>query len=189
MDRATRTLLGGGAVLAPALHTLTDLMEFAGGGFSAVQLGMNYGAFVAMPFVLIGLYAIQKPSMGTDGLVGALAYGVAFVYFAGTTMYAIAYPISDYATLLQELGVIYTAHGVLMVFGGTLFGSAVVRAGIFPRWTGLALILGVAINVLVAAVAVPPILQGIGGGFRNLAFVAMGVVVLRGEPEHRQRAV
>jgi hypothetical protein len=188
VDKATRTLVGSGAVLAPALHTLTDAMEFAGGGFSTVQLGMNYAAFVAMPFVLIGLYAIQKPSMGADGLVGALAYGVAFVYFAGTTMYAIAYPISDYATLLQELGVVYTAHGALMVVGGTLFGSAVVRAAIFPRWTGLALILGLAINVLVAAVAVPPILQGIGSGFRNLAFAAMGVVVLRWAPE-RKRAV
>jgi hypothetical protein len=164
-------------------------MEVVGDGFSGVQLAINYAAFVAMPFVMIGLYALQKPRVGVEGLIGALAYGAAFVYFAGTTMYAIARPIADYPTLLEELGVIYTAHGALMVLGGILFGAAVSRARVLPRWTGLALITGVSLNMFVALIDAPPILQVVGSGVRNLAFVAMGVEVLRKPSEHLQHAV
>jgi hypothetical protein len=60
----SRTLVGIGAIVAPALHTLTDFMEVYGGGFSTVQLAVNYVAFVAMPFVMLGLFAMQRPKIG-----------------------------------------------------------------------------------------------------------------------------
>jgi hypothetical protein len=183
-----RTLVGTSAVIAPALHSLTDVLEALGGGFSVPQLGLNYVAFVAMPFIVLGLYAMQRPRMGWLGLSGALTYGAAFVYFAGTTAYALARGTPDYATLLRELGGLYIAHGVLMVAGGIIFGAAVIRARVLPPWTGFALIAGVSLNLLVAVLPAPPIVQTVGSAVRNVAFIGMGVALLRPLPPSRRAA-
>jgi hypothetical protein len=177
-----RTLVGTSGVIAPALHSLTDVLEALGAGFSVLQLGLNYAAFVAMPFSVLGLYAMQRPRIGWLGLSGALAYGAAFVYFTGSTAYALARGTPDYATLLRELGGLYIAHGVLMVAGGILFGVAVIRARVLPPWTGFALIAGVSLNLLVAVSPAPPILQTLGSAVRNSALIGMGVAVLRPQP-------
>ncbi len=73
---------------------------------------------------------------GWLSLVGAVSYGAAFTFFAGTAMYALVRKTSDYATMVGELGSLHMVHGVLMVVGGLLVGVAVVRAGVLPRWTG-----------------------------------------------------
>jgi hypothetical protein len=43
-----------GAILAPNLHTAPDAMEWLQGGFSQVQLWLNYLAFLPLP-VLSGI--------------------------------------------------------------------------------------------------------------------------------------
>lgn len=179
IDLRTRVLIGIGALVAAVAHTFTDVLEAAQGGFSVPQLALNYAAFLILPFVTLGLHAVQRERSGWTGLVGALAYGASFVYFAGTTTYALARATPDYATLLSELGLPYTLHGALMVVGGALFGTSVVRAGILPRWTGLCLLAGVGVNLLVALVPAPPLLQIAGSALRNVAFAGMGVAVLR----------
>jgi hypothetical protein len=173
-----RVLIAIAAILAPALHSATDLMELVA-GFSAIQLGLNYLAFLVLPFLMIGLYAVQRPYVGALALAGALAYGASFIYFAGTATYALARGTPDYATLLDELGLLYTAHGALMVAGGVLFGVAVVRARVLPAWTGIALVAGVAVNLLLALGAAPPISQIAGTLVRNVAIMGMGASLLR----------
>jgi hypothetical protein len=174
---ALRRLVATGAILAPALHSFTDLLEIAA-GFTPPQLLLNYLAFLALPFVVIGLHAVQQGAAGALGLAGALAYAASFVYFAGTTIYALARHTPDYATLLAELGWPYTAHGALMIAGGALFGVAVIRARVLPAWTGVTLIAGVALNLVVALSALPPILQAGGTLLRNIALIGMGVALL-----------
>jgi hypothetical protein len=68
-----------------------------------------------MPFLLIGLYAYQRPRIGWVGLIGSLIYGVAFIYFAHTTLIALEESIPDYEMLWRKLGSVYTFHGGLMV--------------------------------------------------------------------------
>jgi len=51
MDGWTRRLIAWGAMVAPALHTVTDAMEWAQGGVSAPQLWINYVAFVPLPAI------------------------------------------------------------------------------------------------------------------------------------------
>ena len=75
-------VVGLAAVAAPALHLLSDVMEWTSGGFTRPQLLINYGAFVAMPATMLGLYAVQRPGIGLSGLPGAVLYGFAFVYFS-----------------------------------------------------------------------------------------------------------
>lgn len=42
--------VGIAAVVAPALHVITDVLEWHHGGFSTVQLWLNYLAFLPMPW-------------------------------------------------------------------------------------------------------------------------------------------
>ena len=127
-----------GAIVAPALHTVTDAMEWINGGFTAPQLWLNYVAFLLIPAVMLGLYGIQRPQISKVGLAGALLYGFAFVYFAHTTLTAIAGNVPDYDQLWAQLGMIYTIHGVAMLVGGGAFGWATIRALSVSRLGGLA---------------------------------------------------
>jgi hypothetical protein len=84
-----RHLVGLAALIAPAIHVLSNLMEVLGGRFSASQLWINYASFMVLPFVMVGLHVAQRALGGWPSLAGALLYGSSFVYFAGTTQYAL----------------------------------------------------------------------------------------------------
>jgi Ca2+/Na+ antiporter len=57
------------------------------------------------------------------------------------------------------------------------FGIAVARAGLFPRWTGYALAVGV---ILVAATnSLPDPARTVAAAMRAAAFIGMGAAVLR----------
>jgi hypothetical protein len=161
------------------MHVLSDLMEVLSEGYSAWQLWINYASFLILPFLIVGLHIAQHARGGWPSLAGALFYGSSFVYFAGTTQYALVQKIPNYEALLAELGLIYWTQGALMVLGGVLFGFAVQRAGVFPRWTGVLLVIGVLLNLLVGLLPVPDISQVLGSVLRNVALKGMGVALLR----------
>lgn len=48
MDRLT----AAGAIAAPTVHTVTDVMEWVHGGFTPLQPRLNYLAFLPLPAVL-----------------------------------------------------------------------------------------------------------------------------------------
>jgi hypothetical protein len=185
MDDHTRRLLALGAITAPALHTLTDAIEWAQGGFSPLQLWLNYLAFAALPFVMIGVYAYQRPRVSRVGLLGAVLYGYAFVYFAHTTLVALETRARTYHDLWTDLGHLYTLHGAVMVAGGLAFGWATARGGVFPRWTARLFLAGVTTNLVVAFLPVPEIVQVAGSTLRNTALVGMGVAIARAPRDPR----
>jgi hypothetical protein len=174
-----RTLIGSAAVVAPALHTLTDVMEVAQGGFSPLQLWLNYAAFLPMPAIVIGLYAVQRPHVSRAGLAGALLYGVAFIYFAHTTLVALSGAAPDYASLWADLGGLYTLHGAVMVTGGALFGWATLDARVLPGWTAWMFLAGIGLNLLVALTPLPDLVQTAGTVLRNAGLIGMGWTVTR----------
>jgi hypothetical protein len=180
VDDSVRRLVAWGALLAPAVHTLTDVLEWAQGGFSPPQLWLNYVAFLPLPAVMIGLYAVQTPRISRFGLLGALVFGFAFVYFAHTTLLALETGVPTYDRLWEQLGGTYTLHGALMIVGGLAFGVASVRAGVLPAWTSRLFLLGIALNLVVALVPVPDLLQTIGSGVRNAGLIGMGWAVAGG---------
>jgi hypothetical protein len=179
MDRLAFRLTALGAILAPAVHTVTDLLEWLQGGFSPTQLWLNYLAFLPLPAVLLGLYAAQRPRIGTLGLVGAVGYGIAFIYFTHTTLLAVALATPDYETLWSSLGATYTIHGALMIVAGGAFGWATLRAGVFPRWTGATFLAGIALNLALGLLPLPDILQTVGTLLRNAGLVGMGWALWR----------
>jgi hypothetical protein len=174
MDRPTQTLVAAGAILAPTLHTVTDVIEWLQGGFSPAQLWLNYLAFVPLPAVLLGLYAVQRPRISRLGLLGALLYGFSFVYFTHTTLLAIALRSPTYEDLWHHLGRTYTAHGAIMILGGACFGWATLQAGTLPRWTAGLFLSGLAVNLVLGLLPAPDILQTLGTTLRNTGLVGMG---------------
>jgi hypothetical protein len=178
--RALQFAVGIAALVAPALHSISDLMEWTGGGFSAGQLWLNYAAFLPMPWLLLGLHAVHPRPPGILGLVGALLYGAAFTYFAHTTLLALAERTPDYEALWQQLGFAYTLHGALMVAGGLMFAAAMLRARWLPRAAVVLFGLGTLANLVLALLPTPDVLQGFGSAVRNAGLVAMGCAVLRG---------
>ena len=151
------------------------------GGFSPVQLYLNYLAFVPLPAIVLGLYAGARPSISRLGLWGALLYGFAFVYFTSTTLFAIAQRSPDYEALWPQLGGLYTAHGVLMIVGGACFGAATLSAGVLPRWTGWLFLTGIAVNLVLGLLPAPDLLQTLGSALRNTGLIGMGWAALQRE--------
>jgi hypothetical protein len=169
-------LVGLAAVVFSAVYFLSDLIELAQHGFSNSQLVLTYVAEAAVPLFVIGLYAVQRPRIERLGLLGAIVYAYAFIFFTGTVMLALVDNTPDWDALVDRLDPWVTIHGALMVLGGLAFGLAVIRAGALPRWTGMLLIAGV---VLVAASSgLPEIAQTAAAGVRDIAFAGMGASVL-----------
>ena len=169
-------LVGTAAVVFSALYFFSDVWELAQGGFSTPQLLLTYVAEAAIPVFVLGLYAAQRPQIGTLGLLGAVGYAYAFVFFTGTVLLALVNRSPDWDTLVGDLGPWVTVHGALMLAAGCAFGTATVRAGVLPRWTGVMLVVGV---VLVALGAVlPSPVQVVCAGVRDLAIAGMGMSLL-----------
>jgi hypothetical protein len=179
-DPGMAALLGIGAILFSLLYFITDIIELFQGGFSTSQLVLTFAAEAAIPFLVLGLYSVQRPQIGRLGLVAAAAYAYAFVFFTGTVLYALVNHTSDWEMLQKDLGAWMTIHSALMVVAGVALGVAVARAKVLPRWTGTTLIAGM---VLMASTAgLPELIRTLAAGVRDLAFAAMGASVLGGVP-------
>jgi hypothetical protein len=168
--------VGALAVSFSLLYFLSDLIEAAQGGFSDGQLWLTFVAEAAIPAIVIGLYLAQRPRIGRLGLVSALGYAYAYLFFSYTVVFALAEGTPDFSALGDELGFAMTLHGAIMVFAGIGFGWATIRAEVLPRWTGAALALGV---VLVAATqGMPEGPQLVAVAVRDLGFAGMGAALL-----------
>jgi hypothetical protein len=170
-------LIGLSALGFSALYFVSDLIELLQGGFSTAQLALTYAAEAAIPLFVLGLYALQRPRIGRLGLVAALAYAYAFVFFTSTVVFALIDRTNDWNALTSKFGAWIAVHSALMVIAGIAFGVAIVRARVLPRWTGLALILGM--FLMTVATAMPDVAQTAAAGVRDLAFAGMGVALLR----------
>jgi hypothetical protein len=177
--------VGLAAVLFSAIYFVSDVIELAEGGFSTPQLVLTYVGEAAIPLFVIGLYAAQRPAIGRLGLVGALGYAYGFIFFTGTVTFALANHTRNWDALVDRMGPWISIHGALMVLAGLAFGWAVIRARVFPRWTGVTLMAGV---VLVAASSgLPEAAQTAASGVRDAAFAAMGASALFARRSRLQR--
>src|ERR1700675_1882555 len=170
------SLIGVAAVAFSALYLLSDVIELAQGGFSTAQLVLTYISEAAIPLFVIGIYAAQRPSIGRLGLLGAVGYAYTFVFFTSTVVFALVQHTSDWSALENQMGGWIAVHSVLMVVTGLVFGYAVVRAGVLPRWTGALLMLGVL--SMVVATALPTVVATGAAAIRDIAFAGMGAALL-----------
>lgn len=181
MTASTRAAIGIAAIAGSALYVLSDAMELANGGdlFTA-QLWVTYLAEASIPFFIVGLAAAQQPRGGWMSLAGAVLYGLAFVGFSATVLYPLVTGERDPDQVFEDFGAIYDAHAALAAVGGTLFGISVLRAAVFPRWTGIALLAGLALTAVLVGAGAPEGVQTSGTALRGLAFAGMGLSCLQG---------
>ena len=104
---------------------------------------------------------------------------ISFVYFAHTTLFALAIGSPDYETLWVELGSVYTIHGAVMIVGGSLFGSCTLRARVFPAWTAWLFLAGITMNLALGVMPLPDVLQTLGTTLRNAGLIGMGWALAR----------
>jgi len=175
-----RVAVGYAALIAPILHSATDVMEWIQHGFSTPQLWLNYVAFLPMAWLLLGVHALHDPRPGIIGLIGAILYGAAFTYFAHSTVYAISEHIPSYDILWSRLGTIYTVHGAFMVAGGLLFAGSAWHAAWLPRPSVAMFAAGLIVNLLLALIPAPDILQTFGSALRNVGLALMGYFLVFG---------
>ncbi|MCW2750324.1 MAG: conserved rane protein of unknown function [Aeromicrobium sp.] len=177
-------LVGVVAVAFSMLYLVSDVIELAQGGFSTLQLALTYAAEAAIPLFVVGLFVVQRPRIGALGLVGAVTYAYTFVFFTSTVVYALVNDTHTWSELTTQLGAWMTIHSVLMVVAGVVFGAAVIRAQVLPRWTGITLIVGMVL--MAVTVSLPDVTQTLSAAVRDLAFAGMGASVLRrAQSEHR----
>ncbi len=181
-----RLFIGLTALISSSLYLLSDLVELVQGGLNPIQFYLTYIAFAAVPFYIIGLHALQSSKVGWVSLIGAVCYGGAFIFFAGTDLYALVDQTSDYTTLVEKFGLLYAIHGGLLVIGGVLFGTAVYRAAVLPRWSGIMLIIGSVLAFVLKSMQFPEIAQVFSSTIRNLAFIGMAVTVLKRDTNLRK---
>jgi hypothetical protein len=182
---ALAVLVGVVAVLSPLLHSVTDLMEWYQGGFSRTQLWLNYAAFLPMPWLLLGLHAVHRRDAGWLPLVGAVLHGIAFTYFAHTTLVALDEAVPTYESLWEKLGTTYTVYGGFMVVGGALFAIGALRARELPAVAIWLFASGLLLNLVLTVLPVPDIAQVLGTASRNAGLIGMGLAVLRSAREPR----
>jgi hypothetical protein len=165
-------------------YLASDVLEVGQGHFSIVRLALTYAGEAAIPLFVLGLYALQRPRIGRLGLFGAAAYAYSYVFFTSTVVYALAANTRDYQSVTTAFGAWMVIHGLVMLIGGVAFGIAVVRARVFPRWTGGCLAVGV---ILVAgASGLSTVARTVAEAAPAAAFIGMGLSLLRG-PGHVRR--
>lgn len=170
------SLIGAAAVGFSTLYLVSDLIELGQGSFSTVQLALTYVSEATIPLFVIGIYAVQRPRIGWLGLLGAVGYAYAFVFFSSTVVYALLDDVPDWNALVDRMGASMTVHSVLMVASGVALGFAVRRARVLPAWTGTLLIVGM--FAMVGAAVLPDVFQVAAAAVRDVALAAMGASLL-----------
>lgn len=189
-------------LLAGVLYAAGALVHPVGEGLAAVAEPnwvpahlVYWVSIILLHLGLVGLYAQQVEEAGRLGLIGfvlafagtALVGSIVLVAATLTPLIGTEAPgIFQQATTMPD----FLAAVFVLGFGlgYVLFGVATMRAGVFPRWSGLLLIIGVTLFVISEAVPMEAtVAHGLvtsGDVIFGLGLVWMGYTVWR----NRERA-
>jgi hypothetical protein len=145
-------------------------------------------ALILIVLALPGMYVKQANRAGWLGLVGFLLLSVAVILLLSHTVIdavvvpSIALPREDPVGILA----LTIVSSFMAVLGSILFGSATIRAAIFPRGAGVLLIL-TSITLLHAVplpMSIKTIVGLVSGVLLTLAFAWYGYTLLSGRTVH-----
>ena len=186
MSSSSLVRLGGGLASAAAgiLLLLGHVLNLGGDPEYGTALGgsLVLAAHVALVFALVALYAAQAEQSGLLGSLGMVLGVIGTTLVSGVVLVEIAGASGADVDAVFAAGV----SGVLSVLGGLaffvgliLFGTATMRAGIFPRWAGLLLIVGdVVFGMGDFFGSAAPIVFVVGALITCAGFVSLGVILL-----------
>jgi len=113
-------------------------------------------------------------------LIGAVCFAGAFILWSGVTMLDV---VLKTKTEMEIIGggdiekIIFWIASVLTVVGSTVFGIAALRVDVFPRWTGIALILAAVFFLVLSLFQVPMVVWNIINVVTCVALIRMGWVL------------
>lgn len=177
-------LAGFAALINGALAVASHLGAFAGLVPAAVD---NYRALATILlnlFVLSGLYAVQSHQAGLTGLVGYVVsllglagnVGLRFMFLFVAPILSADFPEAYAAAGAGPFGTAMSITFITYALGFIIFGIAIFRAGVFPRWAGALLALGALLSYLL----VLPL--NIGGLLVSFSMAWLGWSVVVGQP-------
>lgn len=187
VDRSRLARLGGVAAIlggaALVLYNSVEVVFFSGAPLSVLAMREGWVTFqvigvfgsALITLGLVALYLAQAERAGGLGLVGfVLALAGGFGYSGASWAAAFVVPVLsrlspsavDVPDPLIGAGLISTL--LVAAVGWIVFGAATIRAGVFPRWTGI---------LIVAANLLPFVLQPFGLP-TQISPVALGVAMI-----------
>jgi hypothetical protein len=179
---------GGGLVSAAAglLLLLGHLLDLGGDPEYGTVLGgaLVLTAHVVLVFALVALYAAQAEQSGLLGSLGMVLSVVGTTLGSGVVMVEIAGASGAEVDAVLGAGfpgALALLGGLAFLIGLILFGVATMRAGVFPRWAGLLLIVGdVVFGAGSFAGAAATIFEILGALLTCAALVWLGLSLLSG---------
>jgi len=186
LENLVRT--GGGLTCAVAglLLLLGHILDLGGDPEYGTVLGgsLVLTAHVVLVFALVALYAAQAEQSGLLGILGMVLSVVGTTLVSGVVLIEIAGASGAEADAVLSAGLtsaLALLGGLAFLIGLILFGAATMRAGVFPRWAGLLLIVG---DVVFAAGsfagAAATIFEILGALITCAALVWLGLSLLSG---------
>ncbi len=186
LENLVRT--GGGLTSAVAglLLLLGHILDLGGDPEYGTVLGgsLVLTAHVVLVFALVALYAAQAEESGLLGILGMVLSVVGTTLVSGVILIEIAGASGAEADAVLRAGLtsaLALLGGLAFLIGLILFGAATMRAGVFPRWAGLLLIVGdVVFGAGSFAGAAATILEILGALITCAALVWLGLSLLSG---------
>ncbi len=161
--RASGLSLLLGALLGIIGNVVNDLVfsgndphQYPNGLWLATSL-LGFIGSVLLVLGLPGIGARQAEKAGWLGLVGfvlTIVGGIMFTSFSAITFLVLPWLAVNAPKLAAGNGpppavfAYVLVAGLLFAVGGVLLGIATMRAGIFPRWAGLLIIIGAVLNLV-----------------------------------------
>lgn len=196
MSSTTLYRLSGGTLIAASLLSIVNSIL----GYVFPSPNTTPQQYMSLPWLLVtlviligsllfviglpGMYLRQAGRAGVLGLVGFIMvfFGILLQGATFSTLQVTVLPwLAQVAPKLLEgnnlpVGVflLLLVSGLLYIIGAILLGIATMRARVFPRWTGVLLIIA-GIGLLLTLPPLPPILGAI---IETVSFIALSVAFL-----------
>jgi hypothetical protein len=193
-------VVGGALLVVAVLYSL--IVEVSGGpeAFSeaaltpsyAITTGMSLLSAILILFGLVGLNLRQsEQAVGALGRVGfvvaflgtALVVGTVWTEFFVVPSLAVGAPeLLDAEEIPGLLNVGFILSYSLLSLGWALFGVSALRAGIYPRWVPIVLIIAALIGLVPFSGGAAPLALGIAVALLGFFSLRPGAGISAGEP-------
>ena len=153
---ASSQAAGAAAMVAGLLWILVAILKLSGPVYWAPSSDVDYLGLLTFSLALLGLMpallGLHSQQRHRSGRLGAWAFRAAFVGAAaagiGSLLERGVGPTAGGGLIMLTGFVIYLPGILLLGFGVVLLGVATLRAKVFPRWVGWAIILGLPAQIL-----------------------------------------
>lgn len=159
------------------LYILSDIIELFSKALTPGQQILTYVAMLMIPFSMMGLYALDHKKGGLPLLIGMGLIAMAFVYFAGTALYAFAENEANYGSLIEKLKISYLFHGILLAIGEILFSWVAFRKLLYPKLAVSMILISALLNLVSGGFQLSEFYYIVANFLRNFGFCVIAITL------------